>query len=64
MASHETVLAPFDNVRLSSRGRDYYLTREGNKFFVTMADPDWEAGAQANGLDLDHVKPPMSSVKW
>lgn len=58
-ASTETVLAPFDNIQLSSRGRDYYLTREGDKFFVTMADPDWEAGAQANGLDLDKVKPPI-----
>lgn len=58
-ATPETVVAPFDRVRLASRGREYNFSRKGEKFFVTMADPDWEAGALANGLDLARVNPPI-----
>ncbi len=59
VASPESVLAPFDNVRLSSRGREYYLSREGDKFYVTGADPDFEAAAQANGVDPNRLNPPI-----
>lgn len=59
VASPATVLAPFERVELSSRGRDYALSREDDQYFVTMADPDWEAGAVGNGLDLDRIKPPI-----
>lgn len=58
-ATPETVVAPFKNVRLASRGRECYLSQEGDKYFVTMADPDWEAGAQANGVDLSRANPPI-----
>ncbi len=38
----ETVLAPFDDIYLKSRGREFHLTREGDQFWVTMPSPDWE----------------------
>lgn len=59
IATTETVVAPFNNVRLSVRGRDYLLTQEGDFFFVTMPDPDWEAGALANGVDISKIRPPI-----
>lgn len=59
VATPETVVAPFDDVRLRARGRECYLTREGDHFFVTMADPDWEAGALANGIDISRANPPI-----
>ncbi len=59
VASSESILASFDGVRLSSRGREYYLSREGENYFVTGADPDFEASAQANGVDLDLLNPPV-----
>ncbi|MFO1063779.1 MAG: ammonia-forming cytochrome c nitrite reductase subunit c552 [Pirellulales bacterium] len=43
LAEPATVLAPFDDVRLESRGRSYTLTRRDDQFFVTTIDPDWEA---------------------
>ena len=52
VATPETVVAPFDRVRLSSRGRDYLFTREADAFYVTMVDPDWEAGAIAKRHEL------------
>lgn len=58
VAGPNSVVAPF-NVRLSSRGRDCYLSREGEKFFVTMADPDFEAAAAASNVDVDKLNPPM-----
>ncbi len=62
VATSETVVAPFNNVRLSARGRDYLLTQEGNFFFVTMPDPDWEAGALANGVDISKMRPPIAKL--
>ena len=59
VAGPKTVVAPFTGIRLASRGREYYLSREGDEFFIEMADPDWEAGAQANGIDLNRVNPPI-----
>ncbi|MFP6604666.1 MAG: cytochrome c3 family protein, partial [Pirellulaceae bacterium] len=38
----ETVLAPFDDIHLKSRGREFHLTRQGDQFWVTMPSPDWE----------------------
>ena len=59
VASPDTVVAPFEGVQIASRGRVYYLSREGDEFFVTMADPDWEAGAAANGVNLELANPPI-----
>lgn len=59
VADTKTVVAPFDDVQLESRGRHYTLTRESGSFFITMADPDWEASAMANGVDLEKAYPPI-----
>lgn len=59
VASPETVLGPFDGVRLEAHGRTYDLARRGDEFWVTMPDPQWEADAQKAGLDLSLANPPM-----
>jgi hypothetical protein len=59
VASAESVLAPFENIRLASRGTEFYLSREGDKFFVTGPDPDFEASAQASGVDISRLNPPI-----
>jgi predicted CXXCH cytochrome family protein len=63
VATPESVVAPFDGVELASRGRQYRLSREGDGFYVTMADPDWEAGALANGIDIERARPPMAKLR-
>ncbi len=57
-ATPESVLAPFDEVRLESRGRTYQLKRDGDAFWVTMADPDWEIEKHLRGFDLAEIKKP------
>ncbi|MFP6574568.1 MAG: hypothetical protein VB912_05405, partial [Pirellulaceae bacterium] len=47
----ETVLAPFDDIHLKSRGREFHLTRHGDQFWVTMPDPDTEHFKQKNDED-------------
>ena len=37
----ETVVAPFDDIELESRGRTYRLERRGDEFWVQAADADW-----------------------
>jgi predicted CXXCH cytochrome family protein len=59
VATPEAVVAPFTGVRLSSRGRDCYLSQEGDKFYVTMADPDYEAAAAASNVNVDQLSPPI-----
>ena len=41
LATPQTVVAPFDNVTLASRGREYRLEQEGEQFWVSMIDPEW-----------------------
>lgn len=54
VAKPQNVIAPFDNVRLRSRGRDYHLEREGDTFWVTMPDPEQESWLKhEQGVDLD-----------
>lgn len=60
VASPETIVAPFDDVTLESRGRRCHLSREGDEFWVTLADPDWEVRMTKEGLTLANVTdPPM-----
>lgn len=40
VATADTVLAPFDDLTLQSRGRTYHLSREADQFFVQMPDPN------------------------
>ena len=58
LATEETVLAPFDDIALSSRGRDYELEHTDDGFFVTMANPDEERLLQRAGEDLSRVSSP------
>ncbi len=57
-ASPESVLAPFDNLKMESRGRSYHFERRGDEFWVTMADPDWETAKMMEGRDLNLIADP------
>ena len=50
-ASSETVLAPFDGVTLESRGRRYELSQAGDRFEVSLVDPDWESSQIRDEID-------------
>ena len=50
-ASSETVLAPFDGVTLESRGRRYELSQAGDRFAVSLVDPDWESSQIRDEID-------------
>ncbi|MEE3283600.1 MAG: hypothetical protein VX311_03375, partial [Planctomycetota bacterium] len=50
-ASSETVLAPFDGVTLESRGRRYELSQAGDRFAVSLVDPDWESRQIRDEID-------------
>jgi len=97
-------VAPFNNVLLSARNRNYLLrtnrsiivvaelaksfgnrrirkswrlplradrtvinrtvlTKEGDSFFDTIPDPDWEAGALANDVDTKNYMSCRTNVK-
>ncbi len=51
LATPEAVVAPFDDVRLESRQRQYHLQRRGDEFWVTMVDPEWDAAQYAPGKE-------------
>lgn len=54
-ATPQTVLAPFDDVRLESRGRRYELTRSGDRFEVNLVDPDWESAQIGDGRESSAI---------
>ena len=58
VASTESVVGDFDDVKLNSRGRDYHLYRKGDEYWVKMADPDWELLAMQHGADLAEIDDP------
>lgn len=59
-ASPESVRGDFDNVELSARGRDYRLYRDGDEFWIRMADPEWEQNMVDQGMRLSElVAPPV-----
>ncbi|MDE0734834.1 MAG: multiheme c-type cytochrome [Pirellulaceae bacterium] len=60
VASPDTVLAPFDDVHLKSRGREFHLTREGDQFWVAMPDPDMEHMKRHQGEDPLEGDPRMT----
>ena len=41
-ATPETVVAPFDNLRLTSGNQHATVRRKGDEFWVEMVDPFWE----------------------
>lgn len=59
VATPPNIVAPFDNIRLRSRGRSYTLFRDGDRFFIRMPDPDFEAVAASKGTDLTKINPPV-----
>jgi predicted CXXCH cytochrome family protein len=59
VASEKTVLGNFDDVKLASRGRNYHLEREGDEFWVTMADPGIEERLLSQGTDLQTADVPI-----
>ncbi|MEX0728467.1 MAG: cytochrome c3 family protein [Planctomycetaceae bacterium] len=58
LATPQTVLAPFDGVKLEAKDRRYELEQRGDEFWIRMADPDWEAMLQRQGVDLRQVASP------
>ncbi|MEE3364948.1 MAG: cytochrome c3 family protein, partial [Planctomycetota bacterium] len=44
-------LAPFDGVTLESRGRRYELSQAGDRFAVSLVDPDWESRQIRDEID-------------
>ncbi len=59
-ASPDAIIPDLHGLVLSSRGRDYRFERDGDEFFVTMADPDWEHDLFSRGISPDSVSaPPM-----
>ena len=55
IASPESVVGDFDDVKLASRGREYHLEHDGDNYWVTMADPAVEEQLRAQGVDLQTV---------
>ena len=54
-ASADSIVANFEDVTLTARGRTYRMHREGDEFLVTGPDPDWES-------DLASVNPNFESI--
>ena len=42
IASPQSIVAPFDDVHLTSRGRTYHFERRGDEYWVTMTEPQKE----------------------
>ncbi|MBT4864533.1 MAG: hypothetical protein HON53_05340 [Planctomycetaceae bacterium] len=57
-AGAESVVAPIDDVTISSRGRSYRFYKKGDEFRVRMVDPTWEAQRKLKGLPIDGVRNP------
>ncbi len=55
VASTESIVAPFDGVSLTSRGRRYDLSRDGDDYLVSLVDPDWEAGEGVAGTPQEVI---------
>lgn len=57
-ATAESVVAPFNNLRLEAYGREYVFTTEDGQLYVEMADPAWETRELRGGRDLTKADPP------
>ena len=42
LALPDNVVAPFENVTLTNRQRDYHLQRRDDQFWIDMVDPEWD----------------------
>ncbi|MFG0331747.1 MAG: multiheme c-type cytochrome, partial [Maioricimonas sp. JB049] len=54
-ATPEAVVPSFDDVTLTSRGRQYHLMRKGDEFWVDTVDPSAEMMAFIQGVDLTQM---------
>ncbi|MBC7819173.1 MAG: hypothetical protein IAG10_19965 [Planctomycetaceae bacterium] len=63
MAGPQSVLAPFENVHLQSRGRTYDLERRGNEYWITMSVSQADRESQAGGKSLPADRPPRATTK-
>ena len=52
-ANAESVVAPIDDVTLTSRGRSYRFYQKGDEFRVRMVDPAWESQRKLRGLPIE-----------
>jgi predicted CXXCH cytochrome family protein len=60
VASPESVRGDFEDVQLAARGREYSLYRDGDEFWIRMADPEWEQEMVDQGMKLaDLAAPPI-----
>src|SRR6185436_20456012 len=59
VAGPQSVVAPFDDVLLTSRGRKYYLQRRGDEFWVTMTEPHLENERQTQPPEKGRPAPPL-----
>ena len=57
-ATPQTVRAPFDGVALALGERTFRLSREGDKFWAELPDPDAEAELASRGADIDNLRVP------
>jgi len=57
-ATPDTVVGPFEDVVLESRGRRYDLSRQGDTFYVHMVNPNWEHLMTLRGVDVLAVPNP------
>ena len=62
LATPDAVAAPLDGTKLTSRNRTYEFERRGDKFFVILAEPEWEMEQQQEGTDLEQIaSPPLTT---
>ncbi|MEZ6040420.1 MAG: ammonia-forming cytochrome c nitrite reductase subunit c552 [Planctomycetaceae bacterium] len=57
-ASDESVVPSFNDIHLTSRGREYHLHRQGDEFWVDTVDPGAEMRAYINGQSDSSVNLP------
>ncbi len=51
-ATAANVVAPLDGTQLAYRGKNYLFERRGDKFVVTLPEPEWEMARLQTGGDL------------
>jgi predicted CXXCH cytochrome family protein len=52
------VIAPLSNLRLFNRGREYFIWRDADEYWIDMVDSDWEHDLLARGQSPDGVPNP------
>jgi len=55
VATSESILGTYDDVHMQFRNRPYHFQSRDGEFWVTMADPEWEAALRLQGGDLESI---------